>query len=482
MGSLQKNAVESGIDEMASGIALGSEAAPRPAAPAGSRAALVVAVLVAGDLLVLQAGVGIGALVRTYLTAWFPIGIGPSVFLGANAAVLFLPLGYWLAGLYPGYGQTGVERLRSRVTVTVLLFAALLLYDHLAQSGQWSRGILLTAALCALVAIPVWDGIARRLLIRRRLWGMPVAIWGPSERRAAVVRSLTEHPTIGWNPAFEGEWPESNALALPSVTLAILVAPVNGTPVPAMIDRLPYARVVLVPAVDEVQSLWVSVRDMGTHLGLEMRRNLLAPGNQLLKRALDLTLGGVALLVSGPVVAVAALLVKLVSPGPAFYVQRRFGRDGAPFDMLKLRTMVPDADARLETLLATSPAAAAEWRSSMKLRHDPRIIPVIGRFLRRFSIDELPQFWNVLRGEMSLVGPRPLPGYHLQAFRTTVCDLRQQVRPGLTGLSQISGRSTQSLEEQQRLDSYYVRNWSPWLDLHILARTVVEVLRGKGAW
>ena len=449
---------------------------------AAARPILVAAILLAGDLLILQLGVLFGTLVRAHLIVWFPIGIGTEVFLGANAALIVLPIGYWLANLYPGYGQTGVERLRSRVMVTVLLFATLLLYDHLAQSGQWSRGILVTAALFALIAIPIWDSLARHILIRHRLWGMPVAIWGQPERRETVVRSLIDHPTIGWNPAYEGDWPDASVAALPGISLAILVSPADGAAMPPVTDRLPYARVVLVPAVDDIPSLWVSVRDMGTHLGLEMRRNLLLPGNRMMKRGLDLIIASVAMIVSAPVILLAALSIKIASPGPAFYVQRRFGQNGVPFSMIKLRTMVVDADTRLQALFASFPQAADEWRNSMKLRHDPRIVPVVGPFLRRFSIDELPQFWNVLRGDMSVVGPRPLPAYHLQALDPVLCDLRQQVHPGITGLSQISGRSSRSIEEQQRLDSYYVRNWSPWLDLHILARTVVEVLRGEGAW
>ncbi|MGE4218216.1 MAG: exopolysaccharide biosynthesis polyprenyl glycosylphosphotransferase [Alphaproteobacteria bacterium] len=451
-------------------------------APSG-RPALVAAILLGGDVLVLQLGVLVGALVRAHLVTWFPIGIGAEVFLGANAVLVVLPIGYWLANLYPGYGQTGVERLRARVKVTALLFATLLLFDHLAQSGQWSRGILVTAALFSLVAIPIWDAAARHVLIRHRLWGMPVAVWGQPERRATVVRSLIDHPTIGWNPVFEGDWPDASAPPLPGVSLAILVSPANGTAaVPPVTDRLPYARVVLVPAVDEVQSLWVSVRDMGTHLGLEMRRNLLSTRNRMMKRCLDLAVAGVAGILCAPVVLAAGLAVKIASPGPMFFVQRRAGRNGVPFSMLKLRTMAVDADKRLEAAIAESPETAAEWRNSMKLRHDPRIVPVVGRFLRRFSIDELPQFWNVLRGDMSVVGPRPLPAYHVEALDPVLCDLRQQVYPGITGLSQISGRSSRSIEEQQRLDGYYVRNWSPWLDLHILACTVVEVLRGEGAW
>jgi len=118
----------------------------------------------------------------------------------------------------------------------------------------------------------------------------------------------------------------------------------------------------------------------------------------------------------------------------------------------------------------------------MKLRVDPRIIPGIGHFLRRWSIDELPQLWNVILGDMSISGPRPLPCYHLDALTKDTCKLRRKVRPGITGLSQISGRSSLLLEENSLLDTYYVRNWSLWLDLHIISRTIRAIVRGRGAY
>jgi lipopolysaccharide/colanic/teichoic acid biosynthesis glycosyltransferase len=190
----------------------------------------------------------------------------------------------------------------------------------------------------------------------------------------------------------------------------------------------------------------------------------------------------VLLVAAAPVVLLLAALVKLVSPGPAFFAQERHGRDGVPFRMWKLRTMVPDATGRLDQLLASSAKARGEWEQRMKLREDPRVIPVIGRLMRRFSLDELPQLWNVIKGEMSLVGPRPLPDYHLSRFSETARQLRGRIRPGLTGLWQVSGRSSCTLEEQERLDTYYFRNWSLWLDIDILARTVTTTLGAKDAW
>ncbi len=148
--------------------------------------------------------------------------------------------------------------------------------------------------------------------------------------------------------------------------------------------------------------------------------------------------------------------------------------------MFKFRTMHPDAEAVLTKKIEQNPAVREEWEENFKLLDDPRITP-IGRFLRRTSLDELPQVLNTLRGEMSLVGPRPLPDYHYSELPARVRDMRDRVRPGITGLWQVSGRSEIGHSGLIKWDSYYVRNWSPWLDIVILYRTIRVVLNGKGA-
>jgi lipopolysaccharide/colanic/teichoic acid biosynthesis glycosyltransferase len=179
---------------------------------------------------------------------------------------------------------------------------------------------------------------------------------------------------------------------------------------------------------------------------------------------------------------ICALCIYLVSRHNPFFLHAREGEGGKPIRILKLRSMYPDADAILERYLEENREAREEWERYCKLRKDPRVLPGVGHFLRRSSLDELPQFWNILIGQMSLVGPRPFPSYHMRQFPSAFRDLRVKVRPGLTGLWQISARSEGDLEVQEVLDTYYIRNWSLWLDIFILSRTARAVFFGQGAY
>jgi lipopolysaccharide/colanic/teichoic acid biosynthesis glycosyltransferase len=190
-----------------------------------------------------------------------------------------------------------------------------------------------------------------------------------------------------------------------------------------------------------------------------------------MNRALDVAGSALGLAVSSPVLAAAAAAIKLEDGGPVFYRQRRVGHDGEEFDLLKLRTMVVGAEKR-----------GAGWAVN---RGDPRITRV-GRVLRRLSLDELPQFWNVLRGDMSLIGPRPTLAYQVEQY-TPRQRRRLEVKPGLTGWAQIHGRAKLPWDERIELDLWYVENRSPWLDLKILLRTPLALFRGTykgetGGW
>jgi lipopolysaccharide/colanic/teichoic acid biosynthesis glycosyltransferase len=198
------------------------------------------------------------------------------------------------------------------------------------------------------------------------------------------------------------------------------------------------------------------------------------------KRLMDLVGAVVALVLLFPVFLISAGLIKLGSPGRIFYRQSRIGKDGKPFEILKFRTMHPAADETLELLIRDDPTYRVSWEQYQKLLDDPRLT-AFGRIMRRMSIDELPQLWNVLKGEMSLVGPRPfLPEQkddYGEAYAYYV-----EMRPGMTGLWQINGRNLISFADRAEWDKYYVRNWSLLLDVLILVRTIAAVLRSTGAY
>jgi Undecaprenyl-phosphate galactose phosphotransferase WbaP len=248
-----------------------------------------------------------------------------------------------------------------------------------------------------------------------------------------------------------------------------------------MVRDLPFPRILMVPELTQFPSLWVSTRDLSGILALELPQNLLLRRNRVIKQISDYVLTIPLFFLSLPVLMLAAVAIKVSSRGPIFYAQEREGLGHQRFRMWKLRTMYRDAEDRLEDHLAENPKYRAEWDNHMKLKHDPRVIPGIGRWLRKTSIDELPQLWDVLRGKMSLIGPRPFPRYHLEKFTDQSRELRAHIRPGITGLWQIAGRSDADVKAQEELDMYYIRNWSLWLDLYILVRTIPVVIKQRGA-
>ncbi len=195
-----------------------------------------------------------------------------------------------------------------------------------------------------------------------------------------------------------------------------------------------------------------------------------------IKRGLDIVLSAGLLFVGFPALLLVAAAIKLSSPGPILFVQERIGRNKVPFRIYKFRTMIPDAENRLADLKAKNETGGAAF----KMKNDPRVTS-IGSFLRRTSIDELPQLLNVLIGDMSLVGPRPLTTKDFEGYTENSYDRRFSVKPGITCLYQVSGRSLLSFDQWMRLDVRYVDQWSLWLDFTILARTVPAVLKGVGA-
>jgi lipopolysaccharide/colanic/teichoic acid biosynthesis glycosyltransferase len=206
------------------------------------------------------------------------------------------------------------------------------------------------------------------------------------------------------------------------------------------------------------------------------------PLYSVIRRVLDVLVSLILLTLFFPLLLVAGIAIWIADPGKIIFSQLREGKDATPFRMFKFRTMYADADAMLLSYLKLHPERQLEWNTYLRLDNDPRVLPRIGRILRRSSLDELPQLWNILRGDMSLVGPRPFVPSFLNPFDNELRAIRNQVLPGLTGLWQVSGRSELGVESMLRLDAIYVERQSLSLDLWILYKTPSAVLQATGAY
>lgn len=405
--------------------------------------------------------------------------------------------------LYPGIGMSAVEHIR-RVFRGITLVYLMLTAAMFMAKDRWadSRGGFFLAWAFSLALAPMARWCCGKLFGQRAWWGVPVMILGAGETGRRVIQNLEANRVLGYRPVvcldddsdkhgeFEGVSITGSINAAAEfaaeygIHYAIVAMPgMTGSKLTAYLRSWStvFEHVLIVPDLFGIGSLWIETRDLGGILGLQIRHNLLKPMNRWIKRMVDIVFAAAGLLLIAPFALVGALWIRLTSPGSAVFFQEREGKNGKPLRILKLRTMYPDAEQMLERHLAENAEDRAEWEQFCKLRNDPRVLPGVGRFLRKTSLDEIPQLWNILRGEMSLVGPRPFPAYHNCRFDPEFRALRTQVRPGLTGMWQVNARSNGNLDVQESLDTYYIRNWSLWLDLYLMIRTARVVLTGEGA-
>ncbi|MDB5220942.1 MAG: Undecaprenyl-phosphate galactosephosphotransferase [Myxococcaceae bacterium] len=265
------------------------------------------------------------------------------------------------------------------------------------------------------------------------------------------------------------------------IPYAVLAMPgVDGPKLLQIVERVggKFSHLLVIPDLFGFATLGVPAKNLGGILGVEVRQQLLLPGPRLAKRVMDAALTSAGVLFVMPFLALIALLIKLDSKGPIFYSQNRLGKDGEFFKAYKFRTMHGDGEERLKAILDADPQLRAEYEIYHKLRKDPRVTR-IGRVLRKFSLDEFPQLLNVIIGDMSLVGPRP----YIERELTEMGGQEKiilRAPPGMTGMWQVSDRNATSFAQRVQIDVYYVRNWSPWLDIHILAKTFGVVVKGSG--
>jgi lipopolysaccharide/colanic/teichoic acid biosynthesis glycosyltransferase len=486
-----------------------------------------------GDLLSL----GLAALFSVGI-AQFITGTFPSRTYQHALPVPLLCIAFAMLHLYTPPSLSPPEELRRTTIVTTLVFIVMASVVSRSQSlsAFWlAQAALVLQLLVSLCFTPLTRAVLRTLLADKPWWGHPVVVLGAGVTGRMVVRTLKKYPSLGLKPvALLDDDPnkhgtlralvgaddiEVRSIRGPGLEAlsARQMAPghfseVEGVPVvgglslaPVLAERLKihyavmampgvastklvqiaeqvggtFSHVLLIPDLFGFASLGVPARDLGGVLGLEVRQQLLLPWPRFAKRLMDVAftlLGGIFVV---PVLAVLAILVRLDSKGPIFYRQSRLGRDGSRFQAVKFRTMHGDGEKRLADVFAKNPKLWAEYQQFHKLSKDPRVTR-IGRVLRKYSFDELPQLWNVLVGDMSLVGPRPY-------LEREIPEMNNQERiilratPGITGMWQVSERNATTFEERVRMDVHYVRNWSPWLDLYLLARTFGVVLGGTGS-
>lgn len=410
-------------------------------------------------------------------------------------------LGLALTGSYQ-LSQQGTDTVEYRrvLNASVLVAATLGVSAYLLKYPL-SRGYFVVLFAVGIPLLLLGRVALRRLLHATRRRGMmltPTLIAGDQEHVIDLLRVIQREKWLGFDvvgvlcevrQGSEAVLPvprvgaPSDALAALHQTGAEAVIFAEGSfPRAYMFNRMAreledhHAQMIVVPALTDISAQRLTVRPVAGMPLVHVEKPRAQYASTWLKRAFDIVGSATILLVSLPVMALVARAIKLEDGGPVFFSQERVGHKGEHFRFYKLRSMCVDAEAKLAAIRAQN---ESEGDVLFKMIHDPRITRV-GRFIRRFSLDEVPQFWNVLRGDMSLVGPRSLP--REVALYSDHVRRRLDVRPGLTGLWQVSGRSSLSWDDTVRLDLYYVDNWSMLQDVSIMLRTFSAVLAARGAY
>lgn len=428
--------------------------------------------------------------------------LDPAHYLRLLPFLLLFPAASFAMGLYQSVPLPPPCELKRLSLATGCTYLAIAIFIFFTKGGDlYSRLTFALAGLGSLVAVPVARHLVRQRMAHRPGWAAPTILFGRLDHVQPLAHILLTSPALGLEPiaivsaehppcqgeaclpTFDADTTRRYAAAHPEAYAIVVLESYDEADRAQLVEHLSrlFCSVILLPSSTmSTSNIWLSPIEIGGLPGLMVRQNLLDPRRLTVKRTLDLIATALALPLVLPVMAVIALCIRLETPGPAFFWQRRIGREGRHFDILKFRTMHNDAGARLAECLEQSPELQAEWRRDHKLRCDPRVTRV-GAFLRKTSLDELPQLWNVLCGDMSLVGPRPIVDSEVQRYDAAFATYTR-VRPGITGLWQVTGRNNLSYPERVQRDLYYISNWSVWFDIWIIARTIPVVLCRNGAY
>ncbi|MBN1221937.1 MAG: sugar transferase [Candidatus Aminicenantes bacterium] len=382
------------------------------------------------------------------------------------------------------------------LTIMIMIFIA-------RRQIQFSRTIVITAWVISLFLFPIFRLCIKTLLVKTHLWKKKLLLIGVQKTSLLVLKNIQQNTTMGYEVlGFLDDDPEKIGKTFsgievigPVSQLEEITKAYGSKDIMIAIPHLPRKELDellnkcealsdsmwIIPRSGDFITAGVELEILGEVLTLSIKKNLAKPWNKLLKYVFEMVLTTVLSIILLPVFAVIALAIKLSSKGPVIFKQSRIGQGKKTFVLPKFRSMYEHNDQKLEEYIKTHPHAGEEWRKYRKIKgYDPRVTTV-GKFLRRFSLDELPQLFSIIQGKMSLVGPRPYLPEELEG-KATFRDKIAVVKPGITGLWQTSGRSEVKFEKRMALDEYYIRNWSLWLDITILLKSVKVWLSRKGAY
>ena len=397
---------------------------------------------------------------------------------------------------YPAAPLPPAEEMRRLFGSAAIVHAGVLVFLVLSYQTTrgYSRFIVIASGLFVALFAPMFRDLVRYFMAKWGIGLIPVVVVGSGDAARPVIASILSDRYVGFKPVgyFDDDnRPIEGLRRLGGLRDVVEVSRQMGVKTLVACEDIRVFRsqfqdfsewflhVEYIPTLQAFPVHGSRAFSCGGCGGLE----LVHQGQMRILRAekwlLDKVFSVLAFLLLLPLMAMIALLVKMTSRGPVLYGHMRIGHEGKKFRCWKFRTMYADADLRLKRILVSNPVAASEWKSNFKLKDDPRVTP-FGKFLRKTSLDEIPQFFNVFTGTMALVGPRPIVdgevSFYGDAFRVFT-----SVKPGITGLWQVSGRSDTGYVRRVALDVEYVMNWSPWLDIWILLRTVVSVITLRGA-
>jgi undecaprenyl-phosphate galactose phosphotransferase len=439
------------------------------------------------------------ALFSRFKTPLFPFSVFLNHFYAALVWIFIFAYEKLYTKRYPFWEEAKIL-LKSTTLSTV--FIMIMIFVTRSQV-RYSRTIVILAWLLSLFLFPLFRYLMKSLLVKTRLWNKKLIILGVHQTSLLVLQNIKKNKTMGYEVlGFLDEDPKKIGKKFlgikvlgPFSALEDIKNTYRSKDIMVATPHLPRKKLkdILAKCEDISESMWLIPRSgdfitegvelevIGDILTLYIKKNLAKPWNIFIKSLFDKMLTLLIFIFFLPLLGLIAMAIKLDSKGPVFFVQLRIGKNKKMFNLYKFRSMHHNSDKKLYEYLENHPEAKEEWERYKKIKnHDPRVTRV-GKWIRKYSLDELPQLINILRDEMSLVGPRPYLYEELKGKDTFISRIAK-VKPGITGLWQISGRSELLFEQRIDLDEYYIRNWSLWLDIIILIKSVKVLFSSKGAY